>query len=161
VKVDLAIAAVGDAEGDLGKRLRVVAERHAVEHDLYHLGHSLARMSAQRLELLAPHADRYDAALPSPGGETPGMLESLRHKTSELLGRAEPTALLLVRDLLDLYQTAQAAEIRWTVLVQVSAAVRDEGLLRAATDGHQQVELCARWLRTRIKETAPQTYATG
>jgi hypothetical protein len=69
--------------------------------------------------------------------------------------------LLLLHDLEDLYVVAQAADIQWTVLAQVASAIRDAPLLQTATDGHQQVELCGKWIRTRIKETAPQTYLTA
>lgn len=43
MKLDKAIDDVQEAEADLATRLRVVAERHATEHDIYHLGHTLAR----------------------------------------------------------------------------------------------------------------------
>ena len=43
MKLDQAIENVRRAERDLAGELRKVGERHAVEHDLYHLGQTLAR----------------------------------------------------------------------------------------------------------------------
>ena len=43
MKLDRAIDDAFDAERDLAKQMRAVGERHAVEHDLYHLTRTLAR----------------------------------------------------------------------------------------------------------------------
>ncbi|MFL6011692.1 MAG: hypothetical protein ACJ734_07880, partial [Gaiellaceae bacterium] len=61
MKLDKAIEDVQDAEAELAKELRAIGERHAVEHDLYHLGHTLAKQCADHLERLAPFAERYGA----------------------------------------------------------------------------------------------------
>ena len=162
MKLDKAIADVQDAESDLAKELRAIGERHAVEHDLYHLGHTLARQCAEHLERLAPFAERYGA----PAGddavaESPSLLETLRHKSSELLGRSELSGMLLLRDLRNLYLTAQEAEIAWVILAQAAQAVRDRGLLEVASLCHEEAETRGKWLRTRIKQSAPQVLATG
>src|SRR5206468_11282296 len=134
----------------------------AVEHDLYHLGHTLARRSEQHLQKLEPFAERYGAP-PAPNGVGDGsaLLETLRHKSSELLGRSEVTGMLLLRDLRNLYLTAQEAEIAWVILAQAARAVRDRELLQIASLCHEEAEARGKWLRTRIKESAPQALATG
>ena len=48
MKLDAAIEQVQEAEADLAKELHKIGERHAVEHDLYHLSHTLARRSSSR-----------------------------------------------------------------------------------------------------------------
>ena len=140
----------------------MVGERHAVEHDVYHLGHTLAKQCADHLERLAPFAERYGA---SPAAdrvdESPGLLETLRHKSSELLGRSETSGLLLLRDLRNLYLTAQEAELAWIILAQAAQAVRDGELLREVTLCHEEAEMRGKWLRTKIKESAPQVLASG
>jgi hypothetical protein len=162
VKLDKAIDDVQDAEADLAKRLRVIGERHAAEHDLYHLGHTLARQCAQHVERITPFADRYGASRHGDvAAESPGLVEKLRHKSAELLGRSELSGLLLLQDLRELYLAAQKAELSWIILIQAAKAARDADLLKVATACHEQTETCARWLRTRIKEASPQVLATG
>jgi hypothetical protein len=60
---------------------------------------------------------------------SPGPIETLRHKSAELLGRSELSGVLLLRDLKQLYLTAQETEMEWVVLAQVAQAVRDRELL--------------------------------
>ena len=162
MKLDRLIEDVYDQETDLAKQLRVVAERHAAEHDMYHVGHAQARACAQRFEQLAPHAERYGLTPPKPpASESSGLVEDLRHTTANLLGRTKPSGELLVHDLRQLYLNAQATELAWVILSQSARAVRDPDLLTVATSGQEAVTVCAKWLRTRIKEAAPQVYAAG
>lgn len=162
MKLDKAIEDVHEAEADLAKQLRSVGERHAVEADLYHLGHTLARRCAAHLRELAPFAERYGAS-PAPDrvDESPGVLETVRHKTGELLGRTELSGLLLLRDLRHLYLASQNAEIAWVILIQAARAVRDRELLTVANACHEEAETRGKWVRTRIKEAAPQVIAAG
>jgi hypothetical protein len=162
MKLDKAIEDVRDAEAELATQLRTVGERHAVEHDLYHLGHTLARQCADHVQQLAPFADKYGASLHSDRiQESPGMLAAIRQKSAQLLGRSEESGLLLLRDLRHLYLAAQQAEIAWVILVQAARAVRDGDLLHVANTCHEQAEVTGKWLRTRIKETSPQVLAAG
>jgi hypothetical protein len=162
MKLDKAIEDVQRAEAELAGELRKIGERHAVEHDLYHLGHTLARQCEAHLKALEPFAERYGAPPATDGvGESPGLLESVRHKSSELLGRSEMTGMLLLRDLRNLYLTAQEAEIAWVILAQAAQAVRDRELLVVVTKCHEDAETRGKWLRTRIKESSPQVLATG
>jgi hypothetical protein len=162
MKLDQVLDDVQRHEADLARQLRTVAERHAAEHDIYHVGHAQARACGERIEQLGPHAERYDATRHTPPSpESPGLLEELRHKGSELLGRTKVSGQLLLTDLRKLYLSAQAAELAWTVLVQSAQAVRDRELLHTALAGQERAAMCAKWLRTRIKETAPQVYAAG
>jgi hypothetical protein len=164
MKIDRAIEDVREAEVDLAKRLRIVGERHAVEHDLYHLGHSRADKCAEHLEKLQPFAERYGAASTAQHADhsaSPGLMDTLRHKTSELLGRSEATGLMLLADLRKNYLVAQRAEISWIVLIQVAKASRDTELLAVATACHLETEVTAKWMRTKIKVACPQILATG
>jgi hypothetical protein len=162
MKLDKAIEDVQDAEADLAKELRIIGERHAVEHDLYHLSHTLAKHCADHLEQLAPFAERYGAAAADTRThESPSLLTTLRQKSAELLGRSETSGLLLLRDLRTLYLTAQEAELAWVILGQAAQAMRDQELLQTVTLCHQEAEARGKWLRTKIKESAPQILATG
>jgi hypothetical protein len=162
MKLGHALDDVGESERDLVSELRDLAERHAAEHDLYHLGHTLAGQGESRLDRLAPFADRYGTHRTGPSGDTsPGPLERIQRAASRLLGRSEITGLVLLHDLRDLYLTAQANQLAWVILLQGARAVRDEQLVDVATESCEETETVARWLRTRIKETAPQVLATG
>jgi hypothetical protein len=162
MNMNKAIEDVHDAEAEVAKRLRVTGERHASESDIYHLGHTLARQCAEHLRALAPFADRYGAK-PAPDDveASPGLLETVRRKTGEVVGRSESAGLLLMMDLRELYLAAQHAEIAWVVLLQAAKARRDAELIEVVTRCHEQAEMCGKWLRTRIKEAAPQVYAAG
>jgi hypothetical protein len=162
MNMNKAIEDVHDAEAELAKRLRVTGERHASEADIYHLGHTLARHCADHLRALAPAAERYGAK-PAPGDldTSPGLLETLRRKGAEVVGRSEAAGLLLMADLRELYLAAQQAEITWAVLLQAAKARRDAELIKLVTHCQEETEVCGKWLRTRIKEAAPQVYATG
>ncbi len=162
MKLDRALEDTVQAEAELAARLRVVADRHAVEHDLHHLGHSLARQCGEHLERLAPFADRYGASVGAEGvDDSPGVVERIRRKGAQLVGRREGAGMLLLRDLRDLYLAAQEAEISWLILGQAAHAVRDRELLEVTADCREQVEVRGRWVRTRIKELAPQVLATS
>jgi cell division septum initiation protein DivIVA len=162
MKIDQLLDDVRDCEARLARQLRTVAERHAAEHDVYHLGHSQARSCGERIEQLAAHAERYGAGKRTPPRpQSPGLIEEIRHKGSELLGRSTTAGQLLLTDLRELYLVAQANELAWVILLQSGQAVRDRDLLETATECHEHATMCAKWVRTRIKETAPQVYAAG
>ena len=162
MNMNKAIEDVHDAETELAKRLRITGERHASEADIYHLAHTLARRCAEHLRTLAPYAERYGAKpAPDDVDSSPGLLETLRRKSAEVVGRSEAAGLLLMADLRELYLVAQHAELAWVVLLQAAKAKRDAGLIEVVTRCHEEAEMCGKWLRTRIKEAAPQVYAAG
>ena len=162
MKVDKAISDVHEAESELARELRKVGERHAADNDLYHLGHTLARQCEDHLQRLTPFAEQYGAgSTDTDVAESPDLLETLRRKAAQLTGRSELSGMLLLRDLRNLYLVAQEAEIAWVILAQTAQAVRDRDLLQVASLCHEEAEARGKWLRTRIKESAPQVLATG
>lgn len=162
MKLDKAIDDARDAELELAKELRKVGERHAVEHDLYHLSHTLARRCDEHVERLRPFAAHYGADdAPADAGETPTILERLRRTSAELLGRSEATGMLLLRDLRNVYLQAQEAELAWVILAQAAQAARDRDLLTTVSEIHEEAEARGKWLRTRIKESSPQILVAG
>jgi hypothetical protein len=64
-------------------------------------------------------------------------------------------------DVRDLYLAAQHAELAWVILLQAAKAKRDAELIDIVTSCHEETEMSGKWLRTRIKEAAPQVYAAG
>lgn len=161
MKIDHAIETVQEAEADLAAELQKVGERHALESDLFHLGHTLSRIAEQKLARLSPLAERYGASPRSDVPRPSGVLERVRRLSSEALGREEQSGLLLLHDLRRLYVAAHEAEVAWVVLLQGAKAARDAELVAAAEDGRAHAETRWKWLLTRVKETAPQVLVAG
>jgi hypothetical protein len=157
-KVGLAIERLQAAELDLADEFRKVGERHAVEHDIYHLSHTLATQCEAHVERLRPFAERYGAPgdhKPDDGGPVGEILETLRHKTSELIGR-QPTGIMLLNDLRHLFLATQDVGILWVMTSQAAQALGDTALLDTCTACHSESVVQMHWLLTRIKTAAPQ-----
>jgi hypothetical protein len=161
MKLGLALKQVQDAEEELASELLKVADRHAVDHEIHHTAHRLALGCAALTERLRPFGDRYETEIEPADADSPGLLERMRQRSSELLGRTPPSGMLLLRDLRELWLAAQAAEISWVVLAQGAQAARDPELLALATEGHDEAEVRGKWIRTHIKESAPQVLVAG
>lgn len=152
----IAIERLQAAELDLARELRETGERHAVEHDIHYLTKDLAQRCEEHVEKLRPFADRYDASRDHGGAaETSGMLETVRRKASELIGR-QPTGLLLLDDLRKLFLSTQDVAILWVMLKQAALAKRDKELRELCTECETDTIAQVHWLQTRIKESAPQ-----
>lgn len=147
-----------EAETDLATEYRRVAEREAAEQDVYYLCYTLAKQCDDHAERVRAMAAQFDGTLPEPpgsnGGE--GILAELRHRASEMLGRRSESGLLLLRDLRRLYLMAEAVSIHWVAMGQVAQAVRDQALLTQVSTLHKETLTQIKWIKTRIKEAAPQ-----
>jgi hypothetical protein len=161
-KLGIAIERLQAAEVDLADDFRKVGQRHAVEHDVYHLTLTLSQQCEQHVERLRPFAERYDAPRdhdPNDGGAVAGILETMRHKLSEVIGR-QPTGILLLNDLRQLFVAAQDVGILWVMVAQAAQALRDAELLTVCTNCHTESIVQMHWLLTRIKTAAPQALTT-
>ena len=160
MNVDRAIDDVLEAESDLADELRRVGERHAADSGVYHVAATLAARCADQAALLEQHAVRYGAGEASPG-DGGAALERVRRMASEVLGKTAVSGMLLLADLKDLYLSAHRTELTWVVLVQAAKAARDEELVTAAEKGREEAERRWKWVRTRVKEAAPQVLVAG
>jgi len=162
VRIDHALDDVQDSTMELAHRLRLLGEHHASEADVYHLGHALARLCVEQVNRLQPVLDHYGAKpVDTDEASSASVLELMRRKASEVVGRAETAGVLLFEDLRRAYLVAQRAEIDWVALLQAARAVRDPQLITVAATAHEQIESAAKWLRARFKESAPQVLAAG
>jgi hypothetical protein len=163
VKLEMAIEHVRDAECDLADELETIAERHAVEADVYHVAKTLAARCAQQLDLLRPHATRYGSEVRSleEASNGPDVLERARRLASAIAGKHELAGMLLLDDLRGLYLLAHRAELAWVVLEQGAKAARDAELLAAGAKGREEAERRWKWVRTKIKEASPQVLVAG
>jgi hypothetical protein len=156
-----AVEDVQRAEADLASEFRAIGERHAGEH-IYHMTHTLASQCDYHLHELAPVAARYGATPPRNSvSDAPSLLETVRRREPGLAGRPAASGTSLLGDLRMLYLASQEAELAWVILGQGARAVRDADLLEVTSGCHEHAEARGKWLRTRIKESAPQVLATG
>jgi hypothetical protein len=152
-------------ETDLAEEYRKTGERHAVEHDVFHGCHTLAKECVARANLLRPFVERYAGERPETEDEEPSTTENvlalLRRKMSEAVGRRESPGVLLLRDLTNLYLAVGECELLWTQARQAAQVLRDVELVELASRSIEQLTIELRWLKTRVKEAAPQTSPSG
>jgi hypothetical protein len=147
-----------DALSDLGGEYRKVGERHATEHDLYQLCHTLAKQCEGQADALAPHAERHAGDVPEESGEgaRESLLAGLRRATAAVVGRSPLTGLLLLRDLRQLHLAIEEAAMLWLIVGQAAQAARDRELLTLVEHCREEITHQLMWITTRVKETAPQ-----
>jgi hypothetical protein len=156
-KIGLLLDDLHDAETDLAAEWRTIGERHAAEHDMYYIGHTLAKQCDAHAERVREIGENYGKELSEPHGQSMrNVLSGIRQKTSALLGRESAVGLLLLRDLRQLYLMAEEVNVHWIALGQVAQAVRDEELLDTVTKLHKETLTQIKWLKTRIKQAVPQ-----
>jgi len=134
------------AQTTLGRAFQQVAEDHRDEPDVLSTCQRLAAQCAEHARRLQPFADRYAADAP----DEPERLYS------ELFGGTRTGGMGLLRDLHDLYLMAAECDICWTVVGQAAQGARDEDLLTVVRRCEGETVIQLKWLRTRMKQAAPQ-----
>lgn len=134
------------AQVDLGRAFREVADGHADEPDVEHLCEKLARQCDGHAEQLEPFVDAY-------GEDAPDEPDRLH---SDIFQGTREGGLGLLRDLQDLYLMASECDICWTLLGQAALGLRDHDLLEVVKACEDETSIQLKWLRTRMKQAAPQ-----
>lgn len=134
------------AQVDLAAAFREVGDGHPEEQDVLHLCHKLARDCDDHAEALAPFVERYGEEAP----EEPDKLHS------EIFQGPRSGGLGLLRDLHDLYLMAAECDMAWTLIGQAAQGLRDGALLEVVRADEQETAIQMQWLRTRMKQAAPQ-----
>lgn len=134
------------AQDRLGDAFTEVGEAHRDEPDVFHTCEKLAAQCHRHAEKLAPFASRYAEEAP----KEPDRLHS------ELFSGTRTGPIGLLRDLQDLYLMANECDISWTVVGQAAYGARDEELLDVVKSCEQETAIQLKWLRTRMKQAAPQ-----
>lgn len=145
------LGVITDAERTLASSWRTVADGHAAEADVHHLGHLLAGQCDSHVDALAPLVSRY-------GTQPDAEPERL---AAQGLAEVRGGPVGLLRDLQDLYLLASFVDITWTLLGQVGRAVRDTELLSVVGRCDKQTAVQLSWLRTRLTQAAPQALVAG
>jgi hypothetical protein len=134
------------AERNLAEGFRKTGEGHTEEVDVFHTTDALALQCEAHAEKLEPFCKKY-------GKEKATEPDRLYH---ELFGETRSGGLGLLRDLQDLYLMAHACDIAWTMVGQAARGARDTGLLEVVNACEGQTATQIKWLRTRMKQAAPQ-----
>ncbi|MEU4369099.1 hypothetical protein ACIBBG_12260 [Micromonospora chersina] len=134
------------AQERLGDAFTEVGKAHGDEPDVFHTCEKLATQCRGHAEKLAPFARRYAEEAPA----EPDRLHS------ELFSGTRTGPIGLLRDLQDLYLMAAQCDICWTVVGQAAYGARDEDLLGVVKACEQETAIQLKWLRTRMKQAAPQ-----
>ncbi len=133
---------------ELARAFDEVAAGHGAEIDVEHICRILAGQCRDHSARLAPFLDRY-------GEEAADEPERLH---ADLFGDgARGGALGLMLDLHDLYLMTCDCSMSWTMVGQAAQGVRDDGLLDVVQACEEETLMQMRWLRTRLKQAAPQT----
>ena len=134
------------AHDTLAEAFRQVASDHADEADIVYLCRQQAQRCQERAGRLGPFADRYAEDAP----DEPERLHS------ELFRGTRTGGLGLLRDLQDLYLMTAECDICWTLVGQAAQGLRDTELAATVQEGAAETTVQLAWLRTRMKQAAPQ-----
>ena len=156
MKFGLVLEEMHRSENDLAHHLLTISERHKVDHEVYHLARDLARWSQQHVRDIAAMGKNYGLDLdPEPRDEM-GLMETIREKGSEMVGRRPETGMLLLRDLRELYLKACGVSADWELLAQAAQGMKDKDLLALAEKCHPQTIRQMKWANGKLKESATQ-----
>lgn len=156
MRIGLVLDELHRSENNLAHELLQASERHKVDHEIYHLGRDLARWSQRHVHEIAEIGKHYGQDLdPEPKDES-GLAERLREKGSELLGRRGDVALLLLRDLREIYIKASGVSADWEMLAQAAQGIKHTDLLSVTKRCHPDTLRQMRWANAKLKETSTQ-----
>lgn len=134
------------AEIDLSDAYRQIADAHRADPDVFVDCHRLADQCDRHAEALHPFVQRY-------GEDAPDEPDRLH---TELFSGSRSGPLGLLRDLHDLYLMACECDISWTMVGQAARGARDRDLIEAVDACESETAVQLKWLRTRMKQSAPQ-----
>ncbi|NUR31493.1 MAG: hypothetical protein HOV83_37585 [Catenulispora sp.] len=155
--IALLLEELHEGESDLVHQLRRAAHQHATDFDVRHGATELSAWSEEHVRRLAEAGTHHGLQL-SAGAEDKGdgVVQQLLEKTAKAVGRRPEPALLLLRDLRELYLSAARNKLNWEMLAQGAKALHDPQLLDLATRCQSQTVRQSHWAETLTKELAPQ-----
>jgi anaerobic selenocysteine-containing dehydrogenase len=134
------------SEQRLVKAMEQVRDSHHLEPDIVVICKLFESWSGKAAKSMQPFVDKY-------GKRREGEPERL---DEALVKRRSPTAFNLVRDLHDLWLLVNESLISVDILEQAGHALRDDDLLAALAEVRQSNQRQQDWLRTRLRQAAPQ-----
>jgi hypothetical protein len=159
-KVPMALEELHRAENHLAADLLRISDRHKADHEVHHVARDIARWSQEHVRALARIGHDYGLDLDAEPAEDPTLLEKVRQKGDELLGRHHEASLLLLADLRKVHKDAAGVSLDWEVLAQTAQALKDTELLEVTKKCHPETLRQMRWANARIKESSAQVMVT-
>jgi hypothetical protein len=141
------VALADHSEQILADSFRTLADGRPDVHDVFHMCHTLAKMSDDNREKLQPAVERY--------GEDNDVDEPERLRATGV-AEVREGEIGLLRDLQDLHLLATLVKSTWMVVDQGAQGLRDRELLQVAQEAIAQTGRQLTWLETRMKAAAPQ-----
>ncbi|GAB4098564.1 hypothetical protein [Sinomonas halotolerans] len=160
MKIGLALEELHRSEAELAHELLKISERHKTDHEIFYLAQDLARWSQQHVRELSEIAQRYGQRLDPEAGEDRGAVRALVEKGTELVGRRRAPALLLLRDLREVYLKAAGVSVDWELVAQAAQGIKHRDLLEVAQRCHPQTLRQMKWANGKLKESATQALVT-
>lgn len=160
MKIGLALEELHRSEAELARELLKVSDRHKVDHEVFHLGRDLALWSQEHVRLIAEIAHNYGQDLDPDAGGPLGPVETVVEKGSEMVGRMSSPALLMLRDLREVYIKASGVSVDWELLAQAAQGIKHRDLLELAERCHPETLRQMRWANSKLKESATQILVT-
>ena len=160
MKLDLAIEELHRSEDHLVTVLMSMSDRHKADHEVFHVCRDMAGWSRQHVAELARIGRDFGLDLDPHASGDPGLLASIRQRTSDLLGRRSTPGLLLLADLRHLYREAAGTSLDWEILAQSAQGAKEPELLGLAERCHPQSLRQARWANAHLKVASPQVIAS-
>lgn len=133
-------------EQDLAAALRTVGDAHRDEPDVFITCGRLAEQCDRHEAELRPFQRRYSDIAPA-GPD---------HLYSDRFGGPRSGPIGLLRDLHDLYVMTAECDLCWTLVAQGAQGARDEDLLGVVRRCESETTTQQAWLRTRLRQAAPQ-----
>ena len=134
---------------ELAQAFDEVAEAHRDEPDVRIDCEKFAKQSTHRRDLLRPFLAEYQAS-DAGNDDEPQRLHRV------LFDGTRDGPLGLIRDLHDLYLMTCECDICWTLISQGAQGARDPNLNDVTQTGLKETGLQMAWLRSRMKQAAPQ-----
>ena len=160
MKLDMAIEELHRSEDHLVTVLMSMSDRHKADHEVFYVARDMAGWSRQHVAELARIGRDFGLDLDPRASGDPGLLASIRQRTSDLLGRRSTPGLLLLADLRHLYREAAGTSLDWEVLAQSAQGAKEQELLDLAERCHPQSLRQARWANAHLKVASPQVIAS-
>jgi hypothetical protein len=160
-KLPLVLRELHRSENNLARALLTVADRHQVDHEVFHVARDIARWSQDHVREIAEAARDHGLDLdPTPSTGAPAVVEQVVRRASVLLGRRPEPGLLLLADLRRLHRKAAGVSLDWELLAQAAQAQQQRGLLALAQRCHPQTLRQLSWANAQLKVVAPQILAS-
>lgn len=160
-KLPLVLRELHRSENSMARALLTVADRHRVDHEVFHVARDIAKWSQNHVREIADVAGDHGLKLnPAPSSGAPAMIEEVTRRVSVLLGRRPEPGLLLLADLRRLHRKAAGVSMDWELLAQAAQAQQKPDLLALAQRCHPQTLRQLKWANAQLKVVAPQILAS-